>query len=101
MQFTLRQLLDDPSHADRLSDSGIVKLKTDLEHFINHEYVLTQRIQTCQTALQFDCYSDTEIINIQDEIGQHQTTIMQLHTLYDHVCNMNHEYNVLPMACLS
>ena len=93
MQFTLRQLLDDPSKSKLLVTDDRIRLKIDLEHFIKHEYILTQRIQECQTALQLGHYPDMETIRIRDEISYHQTTIQQLHMLYN--CVQNHEYNTL------
>ena len=89
MQFTLKQLLADPSHVKSLTANDIIRLKTDLEHFIEHEHVLTQHIRRCQTTLLFGNYSESEIAHVHDEIAKHQTTIFQLRTLYDCVCKLS------------
>ena len=86
MQFTLKQLLNDPNNSQFLNTDSIVRLKTDLEHLIDHEYVLTQRIRMCQTALRFGNYPATEAAGIKKEIAEHQAMIRQLHRLYDRVC---------------
>ena len=93
MRFTLRQLLDDPSKSKLLATDDHTRLKTVLEHFIGHKYVLTQRIQECQTALQFGNCPDAETTRLQNEISYHQTTIQQLHTLYSSM--QYHEHNAL------
>ena len=95
MRFTLRQLLDDPSKSKLLVNDDIVRLKTNLEHLIEHEHVLTQRIQEYQVALHFGNHPDAETIRMREEISSHQTTIQQLHRLYH--CVQNHEYNALSM----
>ena len=93
MEYTLRQLLDEPSHVLSLTTNGRIRLKTDLEHFIEHEHVLTQRIRMCQTALQIGHYPNAELGSMKTEIAAHQITIQQLHTLYAKVCD--DEYNAL------
>jgi len=93
MRFTLRQLLDDPSKSKLLVRDDRIRLKIALEHFIEHEYVLTQRIRECRATLQLENYPEAEIIRIKDEIFYHQTTMQQLHTLYD--CVQNHEYSAV------
>ena len=87
MQFTLRQLLDDPPTAQLLTPEDSFRLKTDLAHLIGHEHILTKHIQECQTALQFGNHPDTEITRIRNVISQHQTTLQQLHALYNHLHN--------------
>ena len=86
MQFTLKQLLSDPANAQFLTADSIIRLKTDLEHYIEHEHVLTQRVRMCRTALRFGNHPVAETAMMKKEIAVHQTTIRQLHTLYDRVC---------------
>ena len=93
MEYTLRQLLDEPSRALSLTKDGRIRLKTDLEHFLEHKHILTQRIRMCQTALQMGHCPDAELGNMKAEINAHQTTIQQLHTLYNQV--RDYEYNAL------
>jgi hypothetical protein len=88
MQFTLKQLLTDPSHAKLLTVNCLMRLKADLEHFIEHEHILTQHIRRCQTTLLFGNFSESEITHVHEEIAKHQTTVLQLRALYDCVCNM-------------
>jgi len=87
MQFTLKQLLSNPSDAGLLTAKGLLRLKTDLEHFLNNEHVLTDRIQECQTLIKSNPQSNVEVIYLQ-EIIQHQTTIRQLRSLYGYICNL-------------
>jgi hypothetical protein len=96
MQYTLRQLLDDPSLAQFLTSDDTFRLRTDLEHFIEHEHVLTKRIQENQIALQFGNYSDAETTRMWDEISYHQATIQQLHVLYNSM-QYHPPYNALSM----